>query len=420
MWTRRALLKTGGIGLFSVSIGGIPLFLNQAVKAAKGVSQNRKTLITIFQRGGMDGLMAVAPFSDPMLPKLRPSLSMKVAPSFLIDLDGIFGLHPAFSSMEPLFQSKQLAIVHGVGSPYPTRSHFDAQDYMETGTPGRKGTTSGWLNRATGLLGHERSSFQAVSVTKILPLSLYGNQPALAIASLENFDILEKKRQKANNKVKVQQITDSYQMIYRDASQDLLRHAGNESFEAIEQLKSMGISDYRPANGASYPKSPLGRSLRQIAQLIKANVGLEIAFAESRGWDTHARQGTIEGSFARKGKDFSQSITALWTDLGDYQNDVVLMTMTEFGRTVSENGSGGTDHGRASCLFVLGTQVDGGKVHGNVPHLVPEALDRRRDLPVTTDFRSVFSNVAGTHLDISDDQALFPDWTGERLPLLKA
>ena len=201
--------------------------------------------------------------------------------------------------------------------------------------------------------------------------------------------------------------------------QDLLRRAGNESFEAIEQLKSMVISDYRPANGASYPKSPLGRSLRQIAQLIKANVGLEIAFAESRGWDTHARQGTIEGSFARKGRDFSQSITALWTDLGDYQNDVVLLTMTEFGRTVSENGSGGTDHGRASCLFVLGTQVDGGKVHGNVPHLVPEALDRRRDLPVTTDFRSVFSNVAGTHLDISDDQALFPDWTGERLPLLK-
>ena len=417
MWTRRALLKASGIGLFSVSIGGTPLFLDQAVKAAPGVRQKRKTLIAIFQRGGMDGLMAVAPFNDPMLSKLRPSLSMGVAPTSLTDLDGEFGLHPAFSSMEPLFQSKQLAIVHGVGSPYPTRSHFDAQDYMETGTPGRKGTQTGWLNRATGLLGHEQSSFQAVSVTKTLPLSLYGNQPALAIANLDNFGVLEKRRKKSN-KAKSKQVTENYQMIYQGAAQDLLRHTGNESFEAIEELKAMKISTYRPAYGASYPNSPLGRSLRQISQLIKANVGLEIGFAESRGWDTHTRQGTIDGSFARKGRDLSKSIAALWTDLGDYRDDVVLMTMTEFGRSVSENGAGGTDHGRASCLFILGTQVDGGKIHGNVPRLVPESLEKRRDLPVTTDFRSVFSSVAGTHLNISDDQTLFPGWNGKRLPLL--
>ena len=417
MWTRRALLKASGIGLFSVSIGGTPLFLDQAVKAAPGVRQKRKTLIAIFQRGGMDGLMAVAPFNDPMLSKLRPSLSMGVAPASLTDLDGKFGLHPAFSSMEPLFQSKQLAVVHGVGSPYPTRSHFDAQDYMETGTPGRKGTPTGWLNRATGLLGHEQSSFQAVSVTKTLPLSLYGNQPALAIANLDNFGVLEKKRKKSN-KAKSKQVTENYQMIYQGATQDLLRHTGNESFEAIEELKAMKISTYRPAYGASYPNSPLGRSLRQISQLIKANVGLEIGFAESRGWDTHTRQGTIDGSFARKGRDLSKSIAALWTDLGDYRDDVVLMTMTEFGRSVSENGAGGTDHGRASCLFVLGTQVDGGKIHGHVPRLVPESLEKRRDLPVTTDFRSVFSSVAGTHLNISDDQTLFPGWNGKRLPLL--
>ena len=419
MWTRRAFLKAGGLALFSASVGGTPLFLSRAANAAldPGAYRRRKVLVTIFQRGAMDGLMAVTPFNDPMLQKLRPRLAMTAAHSAgeaaLIDLDGTFGFHPAFAPMVRLFQEGQLAIVHGVGSPAPTRSHFDAQDYMETGTPGRKGTRSGWLNRAVGLLGHEGTPFRAVSMTKALPRSFYGDAPALAIANLENFGI----RIRGNERL-AQGAEKIFKSLYEGTSQGSLHRAGRDSFEAIRMLSTVDLSHYRPAHGAVYPRSPLGNNLRQIAQLIKADVGLEVAFAECGGWDTHVQQGTANGSFARRVSDLARSIVAFWTDLDNYQDDVVLMTMTEFGRTVHENGSGGTDHGRGSCLFVLGNQVDGRKVHGTVPSLVPEALEDGRDLPVTTDFRAVFAEVASKHLGISDDRALFPGWVGERFSLL--
>ncbi len=344
MWTRRAFMKSGGLALFSVSIGGTPLFLSRVANAALNPGLNRrKVLVTIFQRGAMDGLMAVTPFNDSMLPKLRPRLAMTAArsagESALIELDGTFGFHPAFASMLPLFQEKRLAIVHGVGSPNPTRSHFDAQDYMETGTPGRKGTRSGWLNRAVGLLGHEATPFRAVSMTKALPRSLYGDRPALAIANLADFGI-----KAARNKGAAENTEQIFKSLYEETSQELFRRAGQESFEAIKMLSTVEVSNYQPANGAEYPRSPLGNSLRQIAQLIKAGVGLEVAFAETGGWDTHVQQGTINGSFARRATDLAQAIVAFWRDVESYHDEVVLMTMTEFGRTVHENGSGGTDH----------------------------------------------------------------------------
>ena len=419
MWTRRAFLKSSGLALFSVSLGGTPLFLNRTANAATNAdSLRRKVLVTIFQRGAMDGLMAVTPFNDPMLPKLRPRLALTAAKSAgdaaLIDLDGTFGLHPSFAPIQPLFQEKRLAIVHGVGSPNPTRSHFDAQDYMETGTPGHKGTRSGWLNRAVGLLGHEATPFRAVAMTKGMPRSLSGDKPALAINNLANFGVKVPGNQRASQSAK-----EIFKSLYEDTSEEHLRRAGQESFEAMKMLSAIEVSNYRPANGATYPRSGLGNSLRQIAQLLKEGVGLEVAFAEANGWDTHVQQGTTTGPFARRVGNLAHSIEAFWTDIEGYHDEVVLMTMTEFGRSVHENGSGGTDHGRGSCLFVLGNRVDGGKVHGTVPPLVVESLDKRRDLPVTTDFRAVFAEVAGAHLDIDDNQALFPGWTGERLPLIK-
>ena len=419
MWTRRAFLKSSGLALFSVSLGGTPLFLNRTANAATNAdSLRRKVLVTIFQRGAMDGLMAVTPFNDPMLPKLRPRLALTAAKSAgdaaLIDLDGTFGLHPSFAPIQPLFQEKRIAIVHGVGSPNPTRSHFDAQDYMETGTPGHKGTRSGWLNRAVGLLGHEATPFRAVAMTKGMPRSLSGDKPALAINNLANFGVKVPGNQRASQSAK-----EIFKSLYEDTSEEHLRRAGQESFEAMKMLSAIEVSNYRPANGATYPRSGLGNSLRQIAQLIKEGMGLEVAFAEANGWDTHVQQGTTTGPFARRVGNLAHSIEAFWTDIEGYHDEVVLMTMTEFGRSVHENGSGGTDHGRGSCLFVLGNRVDGGKVHGTVPPLVVESLDKRRDLPVTTDFRAVFAEVAGAHLDIDDNQALFPGWTGERLPLIK-
>jgi uncharacterized protein (DUF1501 family) len=271
------------------------------------------------------------------------------------------------------------------------------------------------LNRAVGLLGHEGTPFQAVSLTPALPRSLYGDHPALAIARLEDFGV-----QSPGGAQLALKPGQSFEALYEQTSQDLLRGTGKESFDAIKMLSKANLKSYQPANGAVYPASPLGNSLRQIAQLIKGGVGLEVAFAESGGWDTHVQQGAATGTFARRAQDLAQSIAAFWTDLGSYQDEVTLMTMTEFGRTVHENGSGGTDHGRGSCMFVLGNDVDGGKVAGKVPELDSDALEDGRDLPVTTDFRALFAEVAGKHLHITKDQQLFPGWTGSRLPLLKA
>ena len=419
MLTRRVFLKAGGMAL--VTIGAGPAFLNRAAlaAAAPGPHLRRKVLVTIFQRGAMDGMMAVTPLDDATLRQLRPRLAMSAARAAgddaLADLGVGFGLHPGFSPLLPFWQERRLAIVHAVGSPDPTRSHFDAQDYMETGTPGRKGTPSGWLNRAVGLLGHDRTPFRAVAMTPSLPRSLYGEEPAVAVTNLADFRV----RLPGADQVAAA-AGQGFETLYERTSQSLLRTTGTETFEAIDVLSATDVAHYQPANGASYPRSPLGDALRQIALLIKSDVGLEVAFAESVGWDTHVQQGTVNGTFFRRAQDLAQSINAFWTDLGARQDDVLLTTMTEFGRTARENGSGGTDHGHGSCLFVLGNRVAGGQVHGRLPGIHPDALYEGRDLPVTTDFRAVFCELAGKHLGIRNDASLFPGWTGGRLPLLRA
>jgi uncharacterized protein (DUF1501 family) len=418
--TRRGFLKSGALALFAAGLGGVPNFLAQAAQTNKIILpyKKQKILVCIFQRGAMDGLMAVSPFTDPYLQKARPNLFMsaaKAAPNPLIDLDGHFGLHPALGALAPLFGDKRLAIVHGVGSPNPTRSHFDAQDYMEAGTPFHKGTSSGWLNRAVGLLGHDAATpFRAVSLTSSLPRSFYGDQAALAISNLQDFAI-----QMRGNPQAATMAARNFEDLYDQTSSTLLNRAGKESFEAVKMLSKVDPRNYKPANKAEYPGSPLGNALRQIAQLIKMEVGLEVAFAETGGWDTHYNQGTAQGTFARNALDLSQSIQAFWTDLEAYHDELDVMTMTEFGRTVKQNGSNGTDHGRASCMFILGNDVKGGLVHGQVPTLAPENLEDGRDLPVTTDFRSVFSEVAGRHLNIQAGTALFPDWQGPQLGVMR-
>ena len=420
MSSRRIFLKSGALALITAGMGGVPTFVARAAQSRKLWSpyKKNKILICIFQRGAMDGLMAVTPFTDTYLQKARPNLFLsaaKTANKPLIDLDGRFGLHPSMNAFENLFREKRLAIVHGVGSPNTTRSHFDAQDYMESGTPFSKGTDSGWLNRAVGLLGHEAATpFQAVSLTSALPRSFYGDQPAVAISNLEDFAI-----QMRGNPMATNTAAKSFEELYDNTSSTLLNKTGKESFEAMKMLKSAEIKNYKPANGAVYPVSPLGNSLKQLAQLIKMDVGLEVAFTESGGWDTHYNQGAEIGTFSRNVGDLSNAISAFWTDIGTMQDDVEVMTMTEFGRTVRQNGSNGTDHGRASCMFILGNDVNGGKVHGSVPELSIENLEDSRDLPVTTDFRAVFSEVASGHLKIANKSKLFPDWNGKNIGILK-
>ena len=420
MTSRRGFLKAGGLTLFGIGIGGIPAFMAEAANLIQepALFKRKKILVSIFQRGAMDGLMAVTPFTDQYLKAARPTLFMSAAKGGsgrpLIDLDERFGLHPSMSAFEPVFREKRLAIVHGMGSPNNTRSHFDAQDYMESGTPFNKGTSSGWLNRAVGLLGHDATPFQAVSLTSSMPRSFYGDMPSVAISNLQDFTI-----QMRGNPNGATRVAQSFEDLYDQTSSGLLKQTGKESFDAVKMLQKVDTKNYKPSNNAVYPNTALGNSLKQIAQLIKMDVGLEVAFAESGGWDTHFNQGAETGIFARNVNDLSQSIMAFWTDMGAYQDDLTIMTMTEFGRTVKQNGTGGTDHGRASCNFILGNDVSGGFVHGKVEPLALENLEDGRDLAVTTDFRSIFSEVAGKHLQIADNNTLFPGFDGNRIGVMK-
>jgi uncharacterized protein (DUF1501 family) len=419
MTNRRAFMKSGAMALFATGIaGGIPSFIAKAANSVKSnyLFKKNKTLVCIFQRGAMDGLMAVSPYSDPNLKIMRPTLYMSPAQTEgkQFDLDGRFGLHPSFESLYPFFGENRMAIVHGVGSPNTTRSHFDAQDYMESGTPFSKGTPSGWLNRAVGLMGHDATPFRAVSLTSAMPRSLYGDNEAVAINNLQDFAI-----QMRGNPMAANMAAGSFEELYDQTSNSILNKAGKESFDALKMLNVNNIKNYQPTAGVIYPNSPLGNSLKQIAVLIKMNIGVEVAFAESGGWDTHFNQGAANGTFARNAKDFSDSIAAFWKDLAAYQDDVTVMTMTEFGRTAAQNGTGGTDHGRASCLFVLGNDVKGGKLYQNIGSLAKESLEDGRDLPVSTDFRAVFSSVANGHLQINNNAVLFPKWEGQGIGIMK-
>lgn len=418
MTNRRVFMKSGAMALFAAGFGGVPGFIARAADSGKlwYPYKKNKTLVCIFQRGAMDGLMAVSPYTDPHLKILRPGLFMSPAETEgrLIDLDGRFGLHPSLLSFAPFFTEGRMAIVHGVGSPNTTRSHFDAQDYMESGTPFSKSTGSGWMNRALGLMGKEATPFRAVSITASLPGSLYGDNETVAISNLQEFAIQMRDNPLASNLA-----AKSFEQLYDQASSRLLNKTGKESFGAMKMLNVNSIKNYQPANGVIYPNSPLGNSLKQIAILLKMEAGMEMAFAESGGWDTHINQGTVNGALARNLKDFSESIAAFWKDISAYQDEVTLMTMTEFGRTAHQNGTGGTDHGRASCLFVLGNDVQGGKVYNNIKTLARDELEDGRDLPVSTDFRSVFSAVANKHLQINDNSKLFPGWEGKGLGLME-
>jgi uncharacterized protein (DUF1501 family) len=409
---RRVFLKSGALAL--VTMGLSPSFLRRAVFAqALPRAQKGKVLICLFQRGAADALNIVVPHGDASYYALRPNIAIARPGSEggAIDLDGFFGLHPAMSPLKPLWDRGLLAPVHAVGSPSATRSHFDAQDFMESGTPDVKGTPDGWLNRLLAAQGTcaecavRESPFRAVAFAQQTPRILEGPAPTIAMSSLDDFTI------RATG-TDVQRL----EALYRTGSADLIHGAGTETFDAVKMLKAANPQRYAPEHGADYPRSPFGQSLRQIAQLVKSDVGLEIAFADVGGWDTHVNQGGATGQLANRLADFSQSIAALVADLGDRMDDVAIMTMSEFGRMAKQNGNGGTDHGHAGALFVIGGHVRGHAVHGKWPGLAPEQLNEGRDLALTTDFRAVFAEVVRTHLGAARTDALFPGFTSAATP----
>lgn len=397
MQSRRAFIRDGAFAL--VSLGFAPSFLARAV-AATGETRRNKRLIAIFQRGAVDGLSVIVPHGDGDYYAARPGIAVPrpgTSADAALDLDGLFGFNPRLAPLKPLWDRRDLAVVHACGSPDATRSHFDAQDYMETATPGVKSTHDGWLNR---LLQAERreeqTPFRAVALTPQMPRLLQGRAPALAMNQVDRFAV----RNSAAG--------GAFEAEYAAAADRVLGGTGRDAFDAMRRLKDAEPARYLPEHGADYPTTAFGQALKQIAQLMKAGVGLEVAFAETGGWDTHVNQGSTQGQLATRLDDFARSIAALVTDLGDRMADTVVLTMSEFGRAVRENGNRGTDHGHGNAMLVVGGGVRGGQVYGRWPGLALDARYDGRDLAVTTDFRNVFAEVVVRHLGVRDAGPIFP------------
>lgn len=401
MLPRRIFLKSSGLAL--VSFGATPQALLRALEASESPTR-RKTLVVVFQRGACDGLNTVVPYGEEAYLRLRPSIAIPAprggSRDAALDIDGFFGLHPALEPLLPIWKDGGLAALHAVGSPDGTRSHFDAQDFMESGTPGRKATEDGWMNRCLHIHPDpEATPFRAVSLTPNLPRSLSGTAGAIAMADLRQFRLRPGAGAKGGQR---------FEEMYAGTGAGALRSTGSETFEALEFLERKDPARYRPEAGIEYPRDRFGASLMQVAQLLKADVGVELAFAEVGGWDHHAAEGGVQGQLANRLRELGGALSAFHRDLGTRMQDVVLVTLTEFGRTVRENGNRGTDHGHASVSFVMGGPVHGGKVHGRWPGLGHDQLYEGRDLALTTDFRDLLGEVLTRHLGVTKLDAVFP------------
>ena len=404
--SRRYFLKSSGLAM--ASFAAAPSFLvRTALAQATGSasSTDRPILITIFQRGAADGISVVAPYGDRNYASARPQIAVPAprngAAEAAIDLDGFFGFHPSLSPLKSIYDEGHLAVVHAVGSPDNTRSHFDAQDYMEAGAPGNKGVADGWLNRyMQGSPKKDANTFRAIALDAKMPRSLMGPAPALALARIQDFDVRGPNPRQGGG-----DLYSAFEAMWQ-----------NSTFDAVKLLKNANPQRFQPENGARYPGGQFGQGLLQMAQLIKADIGLEVGFLDIGGWDTHTNQA---GQLNQRLREYGEGLAAFYRDLGDRMRNVVVLTMTEFGRSIKQNGSGGTDHGHASALFVMGGPVKGRKVYGKWPGLATDQLYEGRDLALTTDFRDVFTEILKQHMRAADTARVFPGWQpGQALGLL--
>ena len=390
MLTRRSFLRSSAIVL--AGAGTAPAWLlRAAAQGAQGKGRN-KILVAIFQRGAADGLNMVVPFFEPRYYQLRPSIAIAQPgkPNGGLDLNGQFALHPALQPLKAMWDSRQLAIVHSAGSHDPSRSHFDAQEFMECGTPGIK-REDGWLNRALTPVVRDSSPVRAIASGAQLPKTLQGSHGAIAVDSLPRFQVADRAGAAL------------LEQLYATSMDAQLKAQGQATFDAVKLIESVRTRPYTPSGGAQYV-GDFGQRLQQIARLIKADVGVEVAFADIGGWDHHANE---TGQLTTQLRQFGASLAAFTQDLGDRMEDVVLVTMSEFGRTAAENGNAGTDHGHGNVMMVLGGGVRGGQLYGQWPGLEAEQLYERRDLAVTTDFRDVLGELVSGHLGQKVDQ-VFP------------
>jgi uncharacterized protein (DUF1501 family) len=408
--TRRVFVRNSALAV--VGTTAIPSFLTRAALGASEPGTRPKRLVIIFQRGAADGLNIVIPHGERAYYAMRPSIN--IARKDVLDLDGFFGLHPAMGSLQPLWNARQLAIVHAAGSPDPTRSHFDAQDFMESGTPGLKATTDGWLNRTLRSLpaSGDKSAFRAIALGPALPRILSGAEPAVAVNNIRDFGV-------GGRNANAVPLANTFEAMYAQSVDTVLHGTGQETFDAVRMLKAADPAKYQPGPGADYPRGRFGDSLKQLAQLIKSNLGVQVAFADIGGWDHHVNEGGAQGQIANILRDFSQSLSAFWIDLGNLAEDTIVVTMSEFGRTARENGNRGTDHGHAHVMFVMGGPVKGGKVYGKWPGLEQSQLYEGRDLAVTTDFRQVLGEAVTRHLGNAQLEQVFPGFENGTQGVLK-
>jgi uncharacterized protein (DUF1501 family) len=421
MLRRKLLTSTAAIGAALLPIGHSAW---AAVNTSANASQRR--LIVIFMRGAVDGLSVVVPYSDPNYYSSRSSIALgrPGTDGGVLDLDGQFGLHPALASLMPLWQSGKLGFVHATGSPDTTRSHFDAQDYMESATPGRKATPDGWLNRLLGTLpgtaGERSAPTRAVSVGPVLPRIYAGPNPVANIASGNSAakpTLLDRPK-----------VADAFAQLY--SGDDRISQAYQQSRQAHREVMDSMSEDemsnemQAASNGAPLPNGFPDDAAR-LAKLMKNDARVQLAFMALGGWDTHANQGAAKGQLANRLQPLGVGLTALANGLGPVFDDTTILVMSEFGRTVRQNGNGGTDHGHGNVMWLLGGRVAGGKVRGRWPGLDAGALYEGRDLAVTTDFRGVLAEVCERHVELPDARLaqVFPgfDWTSaNRLGVIRA
>jgi uncharacterized protein (DUF1501 family) len=426
--SRRLFLKNGALAFAALGTSGVlgPGFLRASALASSGRSNSsgRKVLVCIFQRGAADGLSMLVPYGDPDYYKLRTDIALAAPGSSATNnsqpaalrLDDTFGLHPALAPWKEFFDAGELAILPACGNPEATRSHFEAQDLMEAATGANMREPSGWLNRLIGHCPQDRArqnTLRALALTQDMPRSLQGPAHALAIPDLDRAELPNWTGAAKSSKQKHTSPMADFERLYSSSSSTLLGDSGREGLAALAMLQKINQESYRPAHGAEYPSQAFAQSLRQVAQLIKADVGLEVAFVQLGGWDTHVNQGAAEGALAGRLRELASGLNAFHRDLGPQLSDVLVLTMSEFGRTARQNGNRGTDHGYGTTFFALGGNVRGGRILGRWPGLAEDALYEGRDLAITTDYRNFFAEACLRHLGLPPNKlpAVFPGHT---------
>jgi uncharacterized protein (DUF1501 family) len=408
---RRSFLRIGGNSIIFLGLTSARTFADPWSAQTSPPHIDAGVLVVIFQRGAADGLHMVTPYRDRDYRRGRGALALEEPgkKNGTLDLGDGFAFHPALEKLHGLYKEGRLAVIHAVGSPDPTRSHFDAQDYMETGTPGVKSTPDGWLTRALKALeassSDRPSPFRAVALTSTMPRSLAAAPDAIAMQDFSKMKINRR----------VSSLTERIYEMYRKDPHQAFAEAGDEATRAIALFREKDPLSLSVREGVQYPRGRMSGVFQQLAKLLRSDLGIRIAFIESGGWDTHFGQGAATGQMANSLRELSGCLASFFEDLGPGR-PVTLLTMTEFGRTVAVNGAGGTDHGHGAAMFVMGHGVRGGQVLGEWPGLSTASLYQGRDLAVTTDFRDVLSEVAVSTLALPGDVNLFPGYEARSGP----